>query len=267
MNLIQDSDMFKNTKVTVYDLPNTVNTWQREFYHGEKSVKPLFVEDALRRMKEGGGRNRIGSMESFPKMTCRYMFYMDASIRMTRALDKVAIDTTNKKGILISPQLHNPQIKYVHPNMYKWFGFNYEAEKALCKDVTSNITMMVSQCMPQTHSGVFLLDTWNQTIVNKVMIPWFRCAKFKLCSVPEGAFSHVTEEMRKRSPPSRPLYTHRSDQGSYSFLLDPIVGRGLAYMKFQQPVKVIDYVYINRTGKEVSVTDIIKQNKIKPKCS
>jgi hypothetical protein len=123
--------------------------------------------------------------------------------------------------------------------------------------------MIASKCMPQTHSGVFLLDTKNLTIVNKVMVPWFRCAKFKLCAVPEGALSHLTPEMKKNAPPSKPVFVHRSDQGSYSFLLDPLVGRGLQYLNYQKPVTVIDYVKINRTGKEVSIEDLTKQNKMR----
>lgn len=229
-------------RLVLFDLPASVHTWQREFYHGEKSVKPLFVADALNRMQTAGA--------------CRYLFYLDASIRLTRSLDALAFSTLQSRGVLVSPKWDHPQINYTHPSMYKWFGYDYGRERRLCEGVTA-ASMPSSQCMPQTHSGVFLLDTHNASLVSRLVAPWARCASFKLCIVPDGAFSHVTPKMRAEGGrKGRKLYTHRADQGSFSFLLDPIMGRASAYEAFQQPVSVLAYVQIKRGSKEFSAADV-----------
>ena len=248
VTLLQSGRLMRN--IEVIDLPDSAHTWHREFYHGEKAVKPLFVEDALRRMGNSrGGAGRAGSR--------RYMFYVDASIRLTKALDALALQTLHSRGILVSPKfVGHLQHQYTHPDMFVWFGFEFNKEKALCEGVTDQ-TMSTSKCMPQTHSGVFLVDTRNATIVEGVLQPWARCAKFKACIVPDGAYSFVTPKMRAKMP-GRKLYTHRADQGSYSFLLDRIVGRGQQYRDFSLPVSVITYVQINRNGKEISAADLYK---------
>lgn len=227
-------------RLSLFDLPASVHSWQREFYHGEKAVKPLFVADALQRMQAAGA--------------CRYLFYLDASIRLTRGLDDVAFSTLQSRGILVSPKWDHPQINYTHPQSYRWFGYDYGRERRLCQGVTAS-SISSSQCMPQTHSGVFLLDTHNASIVSRLVAPWARCASFKVCIVPDGAFSHVTPKMRAERK-GRKLYTHRADQSSFSFLLDPVLGRASAYDAFHKPVSVLAYVQIKRNGREFSFNDV-----------
>lgn len=243
INTLHDGGLMKH--IQIYDLPPTVHSWHREFYHGEKAVKPLFVEDAINRIIK------------FREHQCRYLFYLDASIRLTKPLDLLAVETINSKGILISPKWSHPQINFTHPAMYSWFGLDYTHERQLCEHVNDDAKgMIASQCMPQTHSGVFIFDTLNTTMLSRIFFPWARCAKFKSCIVPDGAFSYITQKMRQKMK-SRKLYTHRADQGSYSFLLDGIVGRGGRYRDFSLPVSVLGYVQINRGGKERSVEELV----------
>lgn len=176
---------------------------------------------------------------------CKDVLYMDTSIRFKSVFDTAAYSELDKTGVLAEQQsaLYS-QIEFTHPGMYNWFGVNREKDYEDYKQHVNTST--AGNRLMQIQAGLMLVNTLNETIRNRLFLPWKECADDKECLSPGGFITQWASEKPlqqfKVYDTQAVFRAHRDDQSAFTFLMDKNFGHGETTSR-RGPTYLNDYVH------------------------
>jgi hypothetical protein len=177
-HIVTLQQLYPCNSLYVYDLG--LNKWQLNELHKMSFVKVLklnttrpFVFNYAKIFKAIAMKNFI---DMYPSHKCPLFFYGDSSIRFHSVFNQSVFNEAKRLGIVTSRNVSQPepyQIKYTHPNMYKFFNVDRDAEW--------EYELRTKDFHIQIPSGLMMIDPLNETMKRMFFNRWAACAEIDEC--------------------------------------------------------------------------------------